>query len=673
MSKLQAVSNWKLPYWLEKDGVHVYYGQYTFFYAYGARELIIPFGRKDLVQPLLQFSSKIVQFGVHRLTILRNCAILPLSSYQEACKVLRQSARSVAVMFKYAKTPTLLSLLVQLLQAIQPPLGVYFTGKLVNGISGYINNTVEFSEILIWAFWLIGVLLLGESSSLIAQLNDISCQKALQRGFTDVVLEKFKRLQYWCFEDKDTLDSLERMGTQPHERIYNLFRNTVTAASCLISLVGTAIVFTQVALWFALVYFVLLTPMLWFDYKFTEAVQRLWNTEMPNWRRRTYLSALMADKHAVFELKIFGAVNFILKKWKKTADDFRHEYVTAKLKSCKYGVFRDITLAAWAAFVIISLLVKLSGGTLTIGVFVACITSIGTILSLSSSMSGQFSQVSIDCIEMRHFDIFMNLPEVKTEMSEEKYQKAETNPEIRFDNVHFKYPKTDKPILRGVSFTIKPGERVSLVGENGAGKSTIVKLLCGLYAPDSGDIYIDNVSITRFTPAELRKVFSVVFQDYVGYELTLRENIAFGNIGKLRDDKVLLNGLKRGLWSENLPLDTNLGKIEENGIDLSGGQWQRIAVSRALVSNSAFVILDEPTAALDPLAESKMYDTFQSVLEQRGCVMISHRLASARLADKIIVLAKGTVAQSGTHSELMSQNGLYREMFSAQSAWYTEV
>jgi ABC-type multidrug transport system fused ATPase/permease subunit len=575
-------------------------------------------------------------------------------------------------MLKYAKTPTLLSLFVQLLQAVQAPLGVYFTGKLVNSISGSLAGTVNFNEVLLWAYWLIGILLLGESSALAAQMNDISCQKALQHGFTSVVLEKFKRLQYWCFEDKDTLDSLERMGTQPHERIYNLFRNTVTAASCLLSLIGTAIVFTQVAVWFAALYFVLLAPMLWFDYKFTEAVQRLWNTEMPNWRRRTYLSALMADKHAVFELKLFGAVNFILRKWKKTADDFRREYVTAKLKSCKFGVFRDLTLAAWAAFVIISLLVKLSGGTVSLGSFVACVTSIGSVLALSSSMSGQFSQVSIDCIEMRHFDIFMSLPEVKTKMPEYEYPISTSNPEIRFDNVHFKYPKTGKAILRGVSFTIKPGERVSLVGENGAGKSTIVKLLCGLYAPDSGTISIDGVPITALPPSELRKVFSVVFQDYVGYELTLRENVAFGNIRKLYNDGALEDALKRGLWSEAFPLDTNLGKLEENGIDLSGGQWQRIAVSRALAGDSAFVILDEPTAALDPLAESRMYDTFQNVLRQRGCIMISHRLASARLADKIIVIENGIAAQIGTHGELMARDGIYREMFAAQSAWYTE-
>jgi ABC-type multidrug transport system fused ATPase/permease subunit len=231
-------------------------------------------------------------------------------------------------------------------------------------------------------------------------------------------------------------------------------------------------------------------------------------------------------------------------------------------------------------------------------------------------------------------------------------------------------------VLRGVTFSVRQGERVALVGENGAGKSTIVKLLCGLYKPDRGDIRIGGAPIAELSASQLRRVFSVVFQDFGSYELTLRENLAFGDIGKLNDDGALRGALERGLWSESMALDTNLGKIEDDGVDLSGGQWQRIAVARSLLGDSAFVILDEPTAALDPLAESRMYETFQSMLRvglrERGCVMISHRLASAKLADKIIVLDGGAVAQSGAHDELMKTEGRYREMFTAQAAWYVD-
>ncbi|MCL2775087.1 MAG: ABC transporter ATP-binding protein/permease [Oscillospiraceae bacterium] len=583
--------------------------------------------------------------------------------------MLKQAVRSVAVILKYARVPTVLTLLLKFAQSFETPLSIFFTGKLVNGIGFYIKGTASLPEVVKWAALLILIMLLSANSGLFLGLAEIFTHRMLNRNFTKVVLEKFRRLDYSCFENPDVLNTLERMGSEPHLRIYYLYNNTVTAVSTFISLAGTAVVFTQVSVWFAAVYFILLAPLLWFNYKAIEAQQRLWNTEMPNWRRRTYLSAVLADKHAEFELKTFGAVGFILTKWKKFADDFRREYVRMRVKASKYGVFHVITLAVWAVFVILSMIFGLSAGNINIGVFVACITSIGAVLGSSSAMGASFSQVSQDCLEMKHYDIFMALPEIPPDTDDIESELAQ-NPHIVFDNVCFSYPKTDKPVLNGVSFEILPGERIALVGENGAGKSTIVKLLCGLYKPDSGDMYINGVSISQMSSSQLRKVFGVVFQDFCGYELTLRENVAFGNIDKINDDEALCGALNDGLWTEDMSLDTNLGKLEEDGVDLSGGQWQKIAVSRAILSDGAFIILDEPTASLDPLAESRMYETFQSVLQKRGCVMISHRLASAKLADKIIVLDNGVVVQSGTHAELMSQGGLYRDMFTAQSAWY---
>jgi ABC-type multidrug transport system fused ATPase/permease subunit len=582
--------------------------------------------------------------------------------------MLKQATRSISVMLKYARVPTLLVLIGQLALSFVSPLTITFTAKLVNAIGAYAAHTAALSEVIRWAALLLVVMLLFAGSGVFINFMSIFIQRALNRNFTKVVLEKFKSLDYACFEDKDVLNSMERMGSEPQMRIYYLFFNMVGALTMLISLIGTAVVFTRVSILFAALYFVLLAPMLYFDFKNVEQLQKLWNTEMPNWRRRTYLSALLADKNAEFELKVFGASGYILSKWKTIADNFRRDYLHARIGASKYGVFRVLALGGWAVYMILSMIYRLSGGGVDFGTFVACITSMGTVLALSTSMSDSFSQVSEDSLIMQHFDKFMALPEIP--------KGGETapvaNPHIVFDNVTFSYPNTDKQILQGVSFEIRPGERVALVGENGAGKSTIVKLLCGLYHSDSGDILVGGSSITKLSAAQLRSVFSVVFQDFCSYQLTLRENVAFGDIRKLREDEALQEALRSGLWTEGIPLDQSLGKLEESGIDLSGGQWQKIAVSRALLSDSAFIILDEPTASLDPLAESRMYETFQSVLKKRGCVMISHRLASAKLADKIIVLDGGRVVQSGTHSELMAQEGLYNRMFSAQSAWYIE-
>ncbi|MCL2125453.1 MAG: ABC transporter ATP-binding protein/permease [Oscillospiraceae bacterium] len=580
--------------------------------------------------------------------------------------MLKQSFRSIGVMLQYARKPTLLTLALMLAQSFEAPLSIFFTSRLINSIGPFMSGAGSAVEVVKWTALLLGIMLFAANSGLFTGLMEIYSQRALNKNMTGEVLRKFRRLDYMCFENPDVLNTLERMGKEPHMRLYALYKNTVDAVSTLISLMGTAIVFTQVSAWFALVYFVLLAPLLWFDFKDIEARQRLWNTEMPNWRRRTYLSALMADKHAMFELKLFDAIKFILAKWKRIADDFRREYVRLRLKSSKYGIMHVLMLSAWAAFVILSMIYGLSGGTVNLGTFVACITSMGTILTRSSAMSAAFSQVSQDCLEMKHFDIFMSLPEIPQDAAAAIID----SPSVEFRDVTFSYPGAKEPVLKSVSFSIAPGERLALVGENGAGKSTIVRLLCGLYRPDGGGIYINDISVGDISQSSLRSVFSVVFQDFCNYEMTLRENVAFGSIDKLSDDIAINQALSDGLWTEEMPLDANLGKLEHDGVDLSGGQWQKVAIARALVSDSAYIILDEPTASLDPLAECRMYETFQSILRNRGCVMISHRLASARLADRIIVLDGGKVVQSGGHEELVSREGLYNRMWTAQSAWY---
>jgi len=303
---------------------------------------------------------------------------------------------------------------------------------------------------------------------------------------------------------------------------------------------------------------------------------------------------------------------------------------------------------------------------ITIGVFSALITSIGTTLDNADALYGSLQNLRWHYRMVKHYYKFMGLREISAFEGTPNLN----CPRIEFDNVWFSYPGTDVPILKGIRFTVDPGKHVAIVGENGAGKSTIIKLLCRLYKPDSGRILVNGYDIQTLDPQVLHKVFAVVFQDYCKYSFTLRENVAFGDISKIKDDSALKKALKMGLVDDVKDLDIRLGKLEEDGVDLSGGQWQRIAIARACLPESEFVILDEPTASLDPIAESKMYVSFFKVLKNRGSIIISHRLAIARMADKIIVLSNGIVSESGSHTELMNANGLYAEMYRAQSSWY---
>jgi ATP-binding cassette subfamily B protein len=250
---------------------------------------------------------------------------------------------------------------------------------------------------------------------------------------------------------------------------------------------------------------------------------------------------------------------------------------------------------------------------------------------------------------------------------------------IEFKDVNFTYPGTEKPILNGVSFVIEYGKHYSFVGVNGAGKTTITKLLTGLYTNYEGEILLDGRELRTFSQAELKALSSVVYQDFARYFLTLYENIAIALPHDAENKKrtsvekaVALVGLEETAAKLKQGLDTQLGKVHADGVDISGGEWQRAAIARSVVSHAPLRILDEPTAALDPVNESQVYRQFEQISQGQTAVFISHRLGSTKLADTIYVLADGKIEETGSHTELMAHNGLYAEMYNSQAEWYEQ-
>lgn len=255
--------------------------------------------------------------------------------------------------------------------------------------------------------------------------------------------------------------------------------------------------------------------------------------------------------------------------------------------------------------------------------------------------------------------------------------KLTRGPEIEFREVCFRYPGEETDTLSRVSFTIKPEEKIALVGNNGAGKTTLVKLLCGLYRPTSGGIYINGENIEKFSPAEYQKLLSVVFQDVSLLSFTVEMNVAGALPGAIDKDRVKHALQTVGLWEkvEKLPqgMETYITQdLDEGGVQFSGGETQRLLLARAMYRNGPILILDEPTSAMDPIAESKLYEEYNNMTKEKTSVFISHRLASTKFCDKILLLDRGKIAESGSHEELMEKNGLYRELFDMQSHYYKE-
>ena len=246
---------------------------------------------------------------------------------------------------------------------------------------------------------------------------------------------------------------------------------------------------------------------------------------------------------------------------------------------------------------------------------------------------------------------------------------------FEFRNVSFRYPGSSRLVLNGLNFHLHPGERVALIGENGEGKTTIVKLITRLYDPVEGQVLLDGVDLREYSLEDLYREIGVIFQDFMRYEMTARENIAVGRIEEIDDLKMMQSAANKSLADAviaKLPggYDQMLGRRFETGVDLSGGEWQKVALARAYLRNAQLLILDEPTAALDARSEFEVFQRFAELTAGKMALFISHRFSTVRMADRIVVLEKGRIAEEGSHDELASLGGRYKEMFEMQAASY---
>lgn len=392
-------------------------------------------------------------------------------------------------------------------------------------------------------------------------------------------------------------------------------------------------------------------------------------------RKCNYLKDILIKRDYVYERTLTGYTDYINNEYRRNYEEARTKENLVKKSwfiKLKLGGIASSLLSYSVALILIPSAIK---GELSIGMYLALV---GTILELVSFLSWQISSymdtLANDLSFYKDLTQFMNIHMDDDEVNSNNVIKNDFN-RIVLKDVRFKYPGQTSYILDGVNLAIQKGKSYSFVGINGAGKTTIIKLLLGLYREYEGEILIDGRDLKLFSLAEIRGMFGCIFQDFCKYEISLLDNIVF-NIKEDSDGiEYVYNSLKNtGLsdFVEKLPrrLKTNLGKLEQDGIDLSGGEWQKVALARAIMQKSSVLILDEPTASMDPIAESNMYSLFQKLLLQRTIIMISHRLGSTIMADQIFVLNDGRIIESGNHKELIKLNGIYADMYIKQKRWY---
>jgi len=502
-----------------------------------------------------------------------------------------------------------------------------------------------------------------------SQLGDLFSNRTSEK-----LIHHAAKLDLFQFEDPEFYDRLERARRQTNSRTV-LMSQVLTQVQDIITIVFFAaglIAFKPILI---VILFIAIIPSFLGETHFSEASYSLTRSWTPQRRELDYLRYIGASDQTAKEVKIFGLAGFISNRFKKLADEYYRVNRKLALSRAVWGSALSIvgTAAYYGAYVYIA--VDTVNGTISVGQLTFLAGSFLQMRNMLQGIMNRFSKIAESALYLQDlFDFF----EIKPKIGNNHDAMPFPNPirkGFEFRNVGFQYHGSEKWILKNLNFKIQAGEKLALVGENGAGKTTLVKLLSRLYEPTEGAIYLDGVDIKEYSLEDLRKNVSIIFQDYMRFQLSARENIAIGSIEKIDDQGRIIESSGKSLADtviEKLPekYEQMLGKRFGKGVELSGGEWQKIALARAYMAESQLMILDEPTSALDARAENEVFIRFADLMEDRTAVIISHRFSTVRMADRILFLENGKLLELGSHEELIALNGKYANLFNLQAKGY---
>jgi ATP-binding cassette subfamily B protein len=489
------------------------------------------------------------------------------------------------------------------------------------------------------------------------------------------VIEHASQLDITAFENPDYYDRLERAKAQATDRIAMIqMIGTLTQ-----QVLTTIVLATYIALYSPLLLLLLIAgtiPALLGESHFAFLGYAKNFMQTPLRRKMDYLRDVGGSKEAAKELKLFGLRNFLVSSFRGMADTIFEQNVGLSKRRLIVGVLLSILAAAGYYGAYGLALWDTIEGKFTIAGLTAVL--IPAILQVSANLQQIFvnaSGVADQALFLTDLLAFFAMePTVKSKPNAIKIPRP-IRKGVEFRNVSFAYPGTTRLVLKNFNFHLRPGERVALIGENGQGKTTIVKLITRLYDPTEGQILIDGVDLRDYDMEDLCHEIGVIFQDFMRYEMTARDNIAVGRIEERDRLDQIQTAAQMSLADEviaHLPgkYDQQLGRRFEGGVDLSGGEWQRMALARAYLRDAQLLILDEPTAALDARSEQEVFQRFAELTKGKMALLISHRFSTVKMTDRIVVLSHGVLTEEGTHDELIRHGGLYAEMFEMQAASY---
>jgi len=506
--------------------------------------------------------------------------------------------------------------------------------------------------------------LLGFASSIIIQCWVYEKCTAF---FRMELYEKFAKLPLIALENADILNRKERVDKAVNnEELSSTFQRTQAIIQSAVAITSVAIVLARYSLWLLPLTLLSVLPYLFARIIRGKEFFHVKQAQAKKTRLQSYLWSLFTTRQTAKEMRVMGFDSYITAKWRETRDDVNEELWTVQKKDAVSLLWCDgIRIAGYCISIAVVLWLVVRGDV-ALGVFGGAITAF---LSLQNNTKNFLSDIGRLTEHLSHaadYYIFLDMPEdadgamVYNGMAEN----------ITLDNISFKYPNSENYALKPLNLTIRKGEKIAILGENGSGKTTLSKILLGLYPPENGQVLYDGKPVDDFTKDSFYSGVSAIAQDFVSYNLTMRENVAISDLSRLHDDSDIRTIMTDAGVDENIDLDDAMGR-EFGGKELSGGQWQKLAIARGLFKNSELIVLDEPTSALDPLIETEILTKFIKAAENKTALIISHRVGLCRMVDRIIIMKEGEIAEDGTHDILLAAGGEYTKLYEAQAKWYT--
>lgn len=610
----------------------------------------------------------------------------PTPDFSARWAALKNIPPFLAMVWRASPGLTLAMLVLRLIRALMP-VAMLWVGKLIidqvvalsalpdapQTLEGWWQSGLAETLVLLVALEL-GLAVAQDLTGRLVSYVDAMLQEKLVIDISIRLMDHAAGLDLASFEDASFQDRLDRARRNTMGRI-PLLGQIMQQVQDVVTVASFAVGLTLYNPWLVVLLALALIPSLFGEMHFNAQTYALNHRRAPDRRERDYLRMIAATSETAKEVKIFGLSPWLRDRYLTLARRFYVENRAIQRRQLSVmAVLTALgTLAYYGAFLWI--IARTLTGTLSIGDLTFLSGSFLRLRGLLEGLLSSFSSIAGEAMYLDDlFDFFTAIPAIASPADPLPIPQPIMQG-FRFENVGFRYPGREAWAIRGMTLELRAGETVALVGENGAGKTTIVKLLARLYDPDEGRITLDGRDLREYDLDQLRATVGVIFQDFVRYAVTAAENIAIGRIEAREDRPRIVSSAERALADEviaKLPAgyDQMVGKRFARGLDLSGGEWQKLAIARAYMRDAQLLVLDEPTAALDARAEYEVFQRFRDLTRGRIALLISHRFSSVRMADRIIVLEDGRVQDQGSHAELIARPGRYRELFELQAQGY---